>query len=467
MNWLALALLLVVILLPRAALGQEQWPRSGRTRTDVLVELEEGERAFHRDPDDAEVRLTYARLLFESGDFWRARDAVLPLVEFSNPSTEAMEMAAKLQYLTAHYDEAVSLYNRVIEAKKGDVNNQVMANVNKLLAYYQQNRFDKIKEIEFPGGVQLPNAKLAAEFDQNPYQLEWNNDERISIVPFHMTDPLPVITLEVNGVPVQMIFDTGGDMLILDSEIAEAIGIETTATAMGTFGGGLQQQVGFGKVDAVKVGDVTIREVPLTILPTKRFSPGFHGHTIGGVLGTAVMRQFLGSVDYKNQRLVLRERSPENARELQLEMGNRVAAKIPFVLDQTHLMMARGNINDKEGLTFFMDSGLASHNMLTAPIQTLEYLGIPEPERTVNEESVGGGGGVWASGQFPVWSVALGPLVQTNATGEYGSRPPESYWSEFYIQDALLSHQFLRQYASWTLDFDNMTYIFESPGVTP
>ena len=41
------------------------------------------------------------------------------------------------------------------------------------------------------------------------------------------------------------------------------------------------------------------------------------------------------------------------------------------------------------------------------------------------------------------------------------------FQSEFYIQDALLSHQFFRQYASWTLDFDNMTYIFESPGLMP
>ena len=462
-----LLLALAVIAVGPVALEAQERPRAGRTRADVLVELAEEARAFQRDRDDAEVRLTYARLLFESGDFWQAQDVVLPLMGSLRSSTEAMEMAAKLQYLTAHYDEAASLYDRLFEAKEGDVGGQVMANVNKLFAYYQQNRFDKINEIEFPAGVQLPNATLAAAFNQNPYQLEWNNDERVSIVPFHITDPLPVITVEVNGIPVQMLFDTGGDMFILDSEIAEAMGIESVVGAMGTFGGGLQQEIGFGKVEKVKIGDVTMRNVPLTILPTKRFSAGFQGYTIGGIIGTAAMRQFLGSLDYENEQLVLRERSPENSRKLLMEMGDRVAAEIPFVLDQTHLMMARGSINDKEGLTFFIDSGLASQNMLTAPIQTLEYLGIPEPDTRVSEESVGGGGGVWASGQFPVERVGLGPLVQNNTTGEFGSRPPGSYWSEFYIQDALLSHQFFRQYASWTLDFDNMTYIFESPGLMP
>ena len=333
--------------------------------------------------------------------------------------------------------------------------------MNKLLSYYQQNRFDRINQIQFPPGIQLPNAAVAAAFTENPYRIEWHTDARISAVPFHITDPLPVITVEVDGIPVQMLFDTGGDMFILDSEIALRMGIPSITTAMGTFGGGLQQEISFGKAETVKMGDVTIHTVPLTILPTKRFSRGFGGFTIGGIIGTAAMRQFLGSLDYEKEQLILRERSPENSRRLRADMGERIAAEIPFVLDQTHLMMARGLLNDKEQLTFFIDSGLASQNMIAAPIQTLEYLDIEEPEVRVREGSVGGGGGTWASGQFSVERVGLGPLVQHTATGEYGSRPPNSYWTEFYIQDGLLSHHFLRQYASWTIDFDSMTYLFE------
>ena len=211
---------------------------------------------------------------------------------------------------------------------------------------------------------------------------------------------------------------------------------------------------------------MTMHGVPVTLLPTKRFSAGFEPYRIGGILGTAVMRQFLGTLDYENEQLVLRERSPSNAAALRQEMGDRLAAEIPFVLDQTHLMMARGDINGKEGLTFFMDSGLASENMLTAPIQTLRYLDIPVPETEMNTEGAGGGGGHYATGRFAVERVTLGPLVQTDASGGYGSRPPASYWSEFYIQDALLSHRFLRQHASWTLDFDNMTYVFGRENLT-
>ena len=118
----------------------------------------------------------------------------------------------------------------------------------------------------------LLSSRLHIINKEKPYQKEWHNEERVSVVPFLMTDPLPVLTIEFNGVPVQVIFDTGANAFILDNEIAAAMGIEWVSKAMGTFGGGLKAEVGFGKVDSVKLGDVTLKQVPIAILPTKRFS---------------------------------------------------------------------------------------------------------------------------------------------------------------------------------------------------
>ncbi|MFQ5653064.1 MAG: aspartyl protease family protein, partial [bacterium] len=258
-------------------------------------------------------------------------------------------------------------------------------------------------------------------------------------------------------------FDTGADMFILDDEIAQAMGIEWVARAMGTFGGGKKSEVGFGKVDSVKLGEVTLNHVPITILPTKRFSSGFEEgrYTVGGFIGTAALRQFVSTIDYKNGNLILRERTEANIRKLRAEMANRVAAEVPFVLKATHLMMAKGSLNDKSGLTFFVDSGLASEACFAAPIQTLQYVGIQAPETKISEKGVGGGGGKWASGLFPIKTIGLGSLTQSNVKGEYGSRPPESYWAHGFIEDGLISHRFLRRYSSWTLDFSEMMYLFE------
>ena len=78
---------------------------------------------------------------------------------------------------------------------------------------------------------------------------------------------------------------------------------------------------------------------------------------------------------------------------------------MPFALASVHMMMAKGQLNDKDDLIFFIDSGLASEERAAfiAPIQTLNYAGIPIPETKVNEEDVGGGGGAgYATGNFAI-----------------------------------------------------------------
>jgi hypothetical protein len=441
-----------------------QAPRKAeKTRADILAEIAKLEPKFKKDPSNAKVRFKYGKLLYQSGEFWQVRDIIAPLVQAAEPSAEALSLAAKLEYLLGNYSEAEKLYKRLIEAKAGDMTGQVMAKVGLVFTYYQTNQYDKVKELEFPPGVKLPNLEVMKTFEEQPYQKEWHNEEKVSIIPFLMTDPLPVLTIEFNGVPVQVIFDTGANAFILDNGIAAAMGIEWVSKAMGTFGGGLKAEVGFGKVDSVKLGDVTLKKVPIAILPTKRFSPAFDGgkYILGGFIGTAALRQFLSTLDYKNGRLVLRERTKENARQLREELKDRIAEEVPFVLSATHMMMVRGRLNDKDGLTFFVDSGLASDACFTAPIQTLEYVGIPVPETKISEDSVGGGGGKWASGLFPIKTIGLGSLMQSEVKGGYGEQTKASYWRLGFIQDGLISHKFLRQYSSWTLDFDAMKYIFE------
>jgi hypothetical protein len=175
----------------------------------------------------------------------------------------------------------------------------------------------------------------------------------------------------------------------------------------------------------------------------------------------ALMRQFLGTIDYRNQKIVLRERTPANAEAVRRQLKDRLAAEVPFVLDATHLMHARGSLDGKGDLTFFIDSGLAMDAVFTSPVQTLRYAGIPEPELKLAESGVGGGGGKYPTGTFPIKSITLGPLRQADVKGQLGSRPPASYWDRGFIADGLLSHGFLKRYGSWTIDFDSMTYLFE------
>jgi hypothetical protein len=404
-----------------------------RTRADVLVELSQAESAFKSQATDA-TRLNLVRLLYQSGDFWRADTLARPFRESTTTADSALDLAAKLSHLLGRYDESIGLYQRLDTMRAGKVQPQIMAKVGQFMAFNQQNRYDRIKALEFPAGVVLPQVK-------------------------HRSDPLPQFSIEVNGVPLNVLYDTGGDILILDEEVAKALGVTSVASASGRFGGGMVGQFGFGKVDRVTVGAVTIHDVPVMIMPAKRFTFD-KKYPLSGIFGTALTRQFLTTLDYRNQKLILRERTAANAAAIRRAIGGDLAAEIPFVLDATHLMMARGELNGKTGLTWFIDSGLAMQAAFTGPIQTLKYTGIPVPETKMPEGTVGGGGGKWASGIFDIKSLSLGPLRQTGLKGEYGARPPESLWAHGYLEDGLLSHNFLRKYSSWTLDFDSMTYLF-------
>ncbi|MBA7933779.1 hypothetical protein HV127_21420 [Klebsiella sp. RHBSTW-00215] len=128
-------------------------------------------------------------------------------------------------------------------------------------------------------------------------------------------------------------------------------------------------------------------------------------------------------------------------------------------------MIVKGAINGKEGMTFFLDSGLDDPEASILLQQgALDYVGIKrDPQDAfVPDNSKGGlGGGGFEITRLSIDSVALGPLKQTGLTGLFGVLPDALYHTESgMILDGFISHQFLRHY-KWTIDFDSMVMTFE------
>lgn len=197
--------------------------------------------------------------------------------------------------------------------------------------------------------------------EESPCQIEWNGTNE-TIVPFLMTDPLPLLPVEIPGEQIYALIDTGGDTFIRDSEIADSIGIQPISSFMGAFAGGTQAEVALAKADSIKIGNVTLMSVPIMLLPTQGLSeePIDGQYTISGILGTKVLQQFLSSIDYVNGQLILREKSEESKLAFQNEIEGKTVTEVPFCLASTYFMMAKGTLNDKDELTFFVDSCLAS-----------------------------------------------------------------------------------------------------------
>ena len=444
------------------AIAMNLTAQSTKTRKALNDELAKTQAQVEETPKDPRALARLARLLFETGEFAKARKIAEQLCQ-NEAQRPLVELAAKLAYLLGDYDRAATLYKRVIDAQGSDPRARIMAKIGLAFALYQRNDFEPARDIALPKGVKLPTITLMRSFDKRPYRIAWPNEERAVRLPWLRKNPLPLMRIKVADEVVDVVLDTGADTLILDPRVTKKLDVEIVASAMGAFGGGKKQMVEFARVSEINVGGVSLVDVPITILPCGRFSKlyGSDDVRVGGILGTGVLRQFLSTIDYARSQLILRERKPASTRALRESIKGRLAAEVPFALDLTHMMLARGALNGRSGLTFFVDSGLASKACFAAPPQTLEYVGIEIPEKKTSEASVGGGGGKFASGSFDIATIRLGKLEMRGAKGQFGALTPASYWARGYIQDGLISHGFLRRYSSWTIDFDAMTFLFE------
>lgn len=460
-----LILFVVLIALCVATMVRAAGRRGNRSRADVEQAIVVAEQAFAPDPRHAGNREQLARLLYESGDFPRAAALLASAVDSGQAQPSETLLAAETEYLLGHYARAEQLFQKLLADTRADKTARTKATVGLGFVYYQTNRFDRFSQLEFGIGVEFPAARLLRSFDAPPYQVEWPAGKRLCEVPLSVVDPLPALTVSYDGREAQVLFDTGADMCIVDSELAKQLGIKEEGWTLGGFGGGKIGRLGYGKLRSLAVGEVVVRNVPVWVMPTQRFSSIYpDGKTsLGGIIGTGLIRQFLATLDYQRGKFVLRQRSADGQRALRAALSGHSVTEVPFALHATHWMMARGALDDRRNLTFFIDSGLASDAAFSAPPQTLLYAGIPQPKVKRDPRSPGGGGGAWSNGTFAIRSLALGPLVQHDLVGEFGAMPASTYWQNGFIQDGLLSHRFLRQYASWSIDFDRMQYVFAQP----
>lgn len=338
------------------------------------------------------------------------------------------------------------------------------------MAYYRQDRFADASRLFRQASGPIPvgpfrDLRTLADHtalfaDRQPYRVEGPEQSR---VPFVVTDPLPVLPVSVNGQePAYFILDTGGAEVILDDGLAEEAGAEMAGAFSGTYGGDRKAQTGVGRVEAIRLGEITLTDVPIHTLDLDSVSSMYDGLEIRGVIGTRLLMRFLATIDYPKGELLLRRPSAENHQALERRLAESGGVQFPFWLADLHYMLAQGQVNDSEPMLFFVDTGLAG-NAFSASEKTLEELGI-EIDWTKAELGPGGGGMVKSAG-FVVDRLALGSgtqqVVETGLPGVAieGSVPVLGDALGFHV-GGMISHAFFRHHAL-TLDFESMRLVIE------
>ncbi|HCC5835751.1 aspartyl protease family protein [Citrobacter farmeri] len=398
-----------------------------------------------------------------TGNLAQAEEYLKPLLDEPLYADEATYTQGLIRYLQGNYAQAETLFRKIPR--------DLRSRVRLLYVYYQTGQYSKAKTLfddtQLKSLSQHESALLSlmnAFGNDQPYKSDWKGDR--AVLPFISMNHLPVVSVRVNGQPVNVFIDTGADLFVLNTTMAKKLDLKPQASFTGTYAGGKTAETHYSRLQALGLGEVTLHNVPIDIAEFPD-SWVFTDETTGekikvdGILSTGVFHQFLTTLDYPERQLVLMPRNKKSQNNVAKGGG----VNVPFILEGTHFMIVKGAVNGKKDMTFFLDSGLDDPDAaILLQKEALNYVGVKlqDAELMIPDDNKGGlGGGGFAITRLPIDSISVGTLIQKDSTGLYGVLPEELYFTESgMILDGFISHQFLKHY-KWTIDFDSMMMTFQ------
>jgi tetratricopeptide (TPR) repeat protein len=443
----------------------------------------------NKKPKPTREEIAQADRLFQSGSFGEAQKAYADIAAQDPKDFHAASQLGHIALLSNKLDDAEQLLRKALDLKHGDADAKIMI----AEALYRKNDFFHAARAlqglgpddaaKLKNYLTLNEAQLESFRDEDPYKFERDAGESTRL-PFIKSDPLPVVNVRVNGGPdVAVFIDTGGSELLLDSEFARELNVKPMGSVEGTFSGGQHAQVESGRVDSLTLGSWTLKNIPVGMMPLRSMSSGFGVKQINGCIGTNVLYQFLSTIDYRTDELILRKKNAANLKRFDAagspsvapavgrrsggrntQPKNPTGAKstavtngivVPMWMAGDHFMVAWGRVNTQPMSLFFVDSGLAGAGVKLAE-SAIQQAGIQLDESKATEGQ--GGGGTLKIMPYMVAQFTVGEITEQNVPGLYDG--PFPWENEFGFHLAgMFGSDFLKHYAV-TFDFTNMRIIF-------
>ena len=409
-------------------------------------------------PQQSEMEI--ANRLFQTGKFADAGEIYGRIASEDPKDYAAIRQLGRIALLSNRLVDAQKWLEMAIALRPDEADTKVML----AAAFYRLDDFQKaaasLSGVDVSSNKllisQYPTlnvAKLESFKDQTPYDVQ--GDGQMTRLKFLKTDPLPLVSVRVNGgEPVIFFIDTGGSEVTLDTDFARELGIPQFGSVEGTFSGGEHAAVQIGRIDSFTIGDWTIKNLPVAVLALRQLSEGFGVKRIDGIIGTNLLYHFLATLDYPNGELILRRKNSENLKQFVTSSSKRIA--VPFWIASDHFMVAWGRVNSIQPTLLFIDSGLAGAGVKLAQ-SVIKETGIKLEESKASEGA--GGGGKLKLVPYSVRQVSLGDVRENDVHGLYDGPFPWEHSFGFHLA-GMVGHEFLKPYAV-TFDFENMQIYFQ------
>ena len=356
---------------------------------------------------------------------------------------EGKHLKGNILQVNGKYLEAIELYNSI----SSEYNEYEKVQISKLNIYlFHLKELDKAKALI--DGINNKDATIYAASINKPLTLECSGT---FTVPMLVTEPLnpfiPIVSGEINGTKQNIAFDTGANFLVMSKAAAESMGISYNSSLFFIGKQGYStSKMWVGVVDNLVLGkDVKLKNVPVTIMEEM--------NTEIIIFGTNILKEFYTTIDYPNNQFVFTTKDkPELVRAHQKRYAGN---EMNFIMWSDHYMMGKGSYNDKR-INMFFDSGLVvvgqangaiAQSWLCLSKESMENLGIEEKDNTSTRA-------VTATNDVLNFAGIDNENVILSLSGI------DEFSFGGIMCDLLVSHGVLKHYA-WTIDFENMKYIFK------
>jgi len=433
----------------------------------------------------AASKIEDADALFRAGKFPEAAKAYAEVLAADPKSTPAQLRMGQLALYANQFDEAEKHLRKALELDPG------AKKAKSALAelFHRRDDFELAARWYRETGDDAKAAEMASYKGVTPYRIEGPLPVTLKFV---ATDPLPVVRVKVNGgEAVDFLIDTGGPEVVLESEFAKRMGVQSVATTTGTFAGGQHAEVSHYRA-ALTLENLVIKDVPVIMVPL----PEVGGRKIYGILGTELLYHFLPTLDYPGGQLILRQRSAETLNQVERQAASQHAIVVPFWMAGDHFMVAWGRVNQAPPALLFIDTGFSKGGFL-CPESTLKEAGITSVPDTPAAAGNGSGTGAGQDGHgnnpasppaqpagnekknasasgaeppsqtssevpFVVDQLSLGKARGEKINGLTNIFPPSLEYAFGFRIAGLISHQFFRPFAV-TFDFNGMRLFLVKP----
>ncbi len=339
----------------------------------------------------------------------------------SGPPTPS---AGDMAFAAGDFDSAFLEYNEALTASPDD------ADANLGLGTIDFYRNDLENAVKYLGrAVQLDPQNARARIRLHAVKTRAANWDGFQIamkgvgvaIPFVANVSTPILRASANGRPLTFVLDTRADTIEISPDVAGRLKLPAE--------GGRSV-----RIDSFATPGLTIRNISGTIAP-QQLTAG--GRRVDGAIGTSFLYHFLSTIDYAQNRLLLRPRDPSKAFEKSAAKNG--GTVVPMWLVADRYIFTRARVNGAPAALFDIDPG--------------DDEGLQVTQSELAAASIAPD----ASQAFVAQNVALGAFAETNVAGVFLDGN-EQYQIFPFAVGGRISRSFFRG-MQLTFDFDAMRLI--------